>query len=641
MALRKDFFVKVYDKHNGAYKFTLSSREFIDKPSFSISLNDGATPMELSVVDGFYDFLNGKSNVSNLKVGDLVTFYVQDKDGVEPVPMYSGLYAGYGFGRSNKKENLTVLFLPNTFLLTKKFLTADDDGLEVSYLSENLATIIKSLIDNRFSGRGVHFPGTGFAAIGYNPSAIDISPTSTTFSLCATFMNFGNDSNAEIFSFGAGLTAGKTLGLFYNRLTRVFTYRLYDSGVADRVSYTVNDILLDENVKHTAIVSVNGATANLYIDGVLVDTQTATGNFEFKATGDSSLAGIGIAGSRSGILSGGFIIDVFDARAYGRTIGYNEARVYHNYGTISKSDLSLWYKLNEEEGSKVIIDYGSSGIDLDYAVYGIVAPIPVNNGISQIDSYVGGLKYSDDSIDDPFVLRSYDFKNISIFEAISKAASLSPANWFFYIGADNLIYFKKFEGQTIHKLKYDTLESFNFGRDLTAIINKVLFVGGGDPALFNVYENVYSEISYGLAEELYVDERVTLDDTANRLSKHKIDNFSKPRVTGSVTIIDNNFTEKNGYDIDSIRVGDSVRISTDLIDDDYTRWGEFTWGVDYWKFIDTAVFGIDFRVSRMIYDFDKVTLELDFDPDMTTKRIEDINRDLTGFKSENSPSVPI
>jgi len=276
------------------------------------------------------------------------------------------------------------------------------------------------------------------------------------------------------------------------------------------------------------------------------------------------------------------------------------------------------------------------------------------------------IKYTNLSVRDVGVSRSYDFIAQSNLEGIKKVLDLCPYGWFFFIGGDDIAYLKNFQqgeptytewgsmtwgtdyweydpatdAVITHNINYETqVRALSSNKNLDEMVNRVLFLGGGTPQLYEQYESTASQTAYGIFEELHSDERVTETGTAEAYAERILDNKDMPKTSYTCELIDSNYSEK-GYDIEELKVGDRVKINTNRNDVGYNLWGSFTWGSEYWKLSSRAIFGVEQFIKRIDYKQDSVVLELSLAPDPIVQRIEDINRDLTNYRFKDAPDIP-
>jgi len=263
-----------------------------------------------------------------------------------------------------------------------------------------------------------------------------------------------------------------------------------------------------------------------------------------------------------------------------------------------------------------------------------------------IDKYraIGGtLNYDDDSIDLTNTTVSYTFNTNTIQECFDKIIELCPIGWYFRIEASGTIH--------LHPKKDTADHTFNLGleiqglgtfRRIEDIVNRVLFIGGGNPALFRKYENTGSQNSYGLHEVKKVDQRVTTIATAETISNRIIDSKKDPEIRSIFRITDNNGPDTDeGYDIESIKVGQTLQVKN-LKESvkTTTLWDIGVWDVDVWDQTITASAADILQIVSVEYKPDFVIVEASSRLPQISKRIEDVNRNLEVTQAINNPSSP-
>lgn len=249
------------------------------------------------------------------------------------------------------------------------------------------------------------------------------------------------------------------------------------------------------------------------------------------------------------------------------------------------------------------------------------------------------ISYDTDTMKEAKVRRSYTFNANKVSEAIKKAVQLCPFGWYSYIDGKDYLYFKKYptnsSSHIIHKNNAINLE---IEKNITGITNRIYFLGGGTPQLFQRYDKTGSQKSWGLYETIYNDERVTDEETAELLSKNKLSATATPVINFTVEIMDSNLGE-GGYDIESINLGDMVTITTDDLDKGSIYWNEFNWGQDYWAFGINSIYGVKAFIERIDYKFHSVVLHCRFGFPGLAERIEDINKDLIEYRTKDAPEL--
>lgn len=249
------------------------------------------------------------------------------------------------------------------------------------------------------------------------------------------------------------------------------------------------------------------------------------------------------------------------------------------------------------------------------------------------------IQYDADTMGATGVERSYTFNSNYCEDAIKTVIKLSPHGWFGYVFGDDKFYFKRHPEQTtLHTIAKKNVLSISFEKSLIGIKNRIYFLGGGDTPLYNRYDMEGSQRNWGLYEEILNDGRVTEEDTARHLAKNNLKAKGSPKMILEVVIMDNNFSE-GGYDIESIKPGDKLRITTDELDMGKVFWGEFIWGVDFWKYGLNAVYGVDVLIESIEYGFNKIVCKCKFEMDRLTERIEDVQKDLQDTQTEDAPEL--
>ena len=141
--------------------------------------------------------------------------------------------------------------------------------------------------------------------------------------------------------------------------------------------------------------------------------------------------------------------------------------------------------------------------------------------------------------------------------------------------------------------------------------NRVLYTGGGDPALYLDRSDVPADRTRRTLKVMS-DSRVTLLDSAEIIADGEIENSNKRLFRTGIEIL------SGQYDIESINVGDTV--------------GFRNFGSE----VDTFVM----QVVGLTYSPDTVQLQLETKPPTISKRLEDIKRQLTVTENQNLPNSP-
>jgi len=184
----------------------------------------------------------------------------------------------------------------------------------------------------------------------------------------------------------------------------------------------------------------------------------------------------------------------------------------------------------------------------------IAANTPAGGSYTEVINYNGGTSLATSSN------IKYTFDAETYLAAIERVRQMSPAGWYWYIDADNLFHFRAKPTTTTHYLYYQKhFVKIDVYKNMENIINNVLLDDGLGLANYRGYNNALSQGEYGRRllqkSERYYGDTGTMDaEAANTMSN--------PDIEIRLTLIDNNYNTKTaaGYDIESIEVGDTVKI---------------------------------------------------------------------------------
>ncbi len=254
------------------------------------------------------------------------------------------------------------------------------------------------------------------------------------------------------------------------------------------------------------------------------------------------------------------------------------------------------------------------------------------------------IHYTDDSIDETLTTVSYTFVTNTVKEALDKAIELAPDGWYWRIDPDGLLTFKRKPDDVTHDLLIGQhIDTMLPEKRIENVINRVYFTGGGDPPLYRVYSRAGSINTYGLRVAKVVDQRVTQAATAEIISSRLLDESESPEVRTRLVIVDNNGrTDDQGYDIESIEVGNTVRIKNlQFGTKSFSVWDAAVWDTDVWDQTLASIAGSALVVVKKTYS-DGETLEIETSSrfPVVSKRIEDINRNLQDSQTVNNPDTP-
>lgn len=254
----------------------------------------------------------------------------------------------------------------------------------------------------------------------------------------------------------------------------------------------------------------------------------------------------------------------------------------------------------------------------------------------------GRLGFTSSSITLTNTVVSYTFNTNTIKECLDKIIELCPLGWYYRIDPTGFVFLAPKSATAIHTFSVGTeIENLETFRRVENMVNRVLVIGGGSPALFRKYENTSAQATYGLYELVYVDQRITVVATAAIIAQRIIDDRKDPEIRSTFVIVDNSGARGMGYDIESIKVGQTLRVRNLFTSGiQPSLWDKARWDVDVWDQSLAASAADVIQILSIGYTPDSITVEASSRLPQVAKRIEDINRNLQTSQMVNNPTVP-
>ena len=232
--------------------------------------------------------------------------------------------------------------------------------------------------------------------------------------------------------------------------------------------------------------------------------------------------------------------------AYAPSIdGHNEGVEVTLMGYVSKLATAIL-----KNGSTIAITYSST--DPSQMVRNIIDRYRAECLNPQIN-------YSSTSIYNTGQTNTYEFQALTYAEALDKCLEMAPADYWWFIGVDNILWFHPKDIKPKHRFIFGRhFKKVEVFKNMEKVVNRVLFssspVGGGH--ILKLYSDTDSSDKYDDRWEIVSDSRVELEETANSMANSVLNERKDADITTKVEIIDNNGSEF-GYDIESIKPGDT------------------------------------------------------------------------------------
>lgn len=307
-------------------------------------------------------------------------------------------------------------------------------------------------------------------------------------------------------------------------------------------------------------------------------------------------------------------------------------------GVVEKVEVTIFPYSSEFQ--RIILRDSSGNTTVTYNSYDPAAML--KDVIDKYRALGGSIRYSAASIQDTNTTVSYTFNTNTVKEALDKIIELCPEGWYWRVDPDGIIYLQPKNILSDHTftlgLDIENLETFRRIEDVT---NTVFFTGAGNPALFRKYQNSGSRDSYGAYEKKIVDQRVSVVATAETMSSREINTKKDPEIRSRFTIIDNNGPRERGYNLESIKAGQTLKVKNLKTGvRNITLWDVGLWDTDVWdQTLATSAADV-IQILSVNYEPDSVIIEASSRLPQIAKRIEDVQRNLEVSQLVNNPAAP-
>ncbi|HUX55114.1 MAG TPA: hypothetical protein VMV56_11915 [Williamwhitmania sp.] len=171
------------------------------------------------------------------------------------------------------------------------------------------------------------------------------------------------------------------------------------------------------------------------------------------------------------------------------------------------------------------------------------------------------INYSTTSTEDSGNTFTYTFNAKKYNEALDICREYAPSNWWWYVGADNVLKFKPKPNLADHKFVFGKhFKAIKVEKNMENVVNRVLFSSGDNPdtQILKIYSDTDSSDLYDDRWEVVTDNRVSVSETADNAGESTLAEKKNADVKTTIEILDNN-GNPNGYDIESINPGDTCK----------------------------------------------------------------------------------
>lgn len=262
----------------------------------------------------------------------------------------------------------------------------------------------------------------------------------------------------------------------------------------------------------------------------------------------------------------------------------------------------------------------------------------VIDAITPLGSRLG---YTPATIEETGTVASYTFNTNTAAEGVQTSLELTPEGWYWYVDANKKMH--------LHPKAFSARHTFTIGKEIEeftpekrseSIINEVYFTGGGTPPLFSYTSDQNSIDMYGRHTSKYVDSRVTIQGSADIIVNKILTENRFPEIRMTIKIKDNSFDPENGYDIESIQVGDTCQIRNFLDSLASSKWDVALWDQSYWDNDVVSVTESVLQIVSVEYNPGYAIVVISSKLPQVSKRVEDVARNLVDSQTADNPAQP-
>jgi hypothetical protein len=195
--------------------------------------------------------------------------------------------------------------------------------------------------------------------------------------------------------------------------------------------------------------------------------------------------------------------------------------------------------------------------------YSLFSAWDVSTGSYETNDLIFNVTSLETSIDYTGTDISYTSNAKSSLETIDRVREMAGSNWYWYVDADNIFYFRQYPTTPTHLFVFGKdISNVEITRSADDIKNEFIFWNQLQPDDTNYlstrYYNTDSINSYWHRFENLTDGRILDDASADELAGAFIGAYKDPNVSMKFEVKDNNMGD--GYDIESIEPGHTCKI---------------------------------------------------------------------------------
>jgi Concanavalin A-like lectin/glucanases superfamily len=241
------------------------------------------------------------------------------------------------------------------------------------------------------------------------------------------------------------------------------------------------------------------------------------------------------------------------------------------------------------------------------------------------------------------VATQFSYTNQNIKSMLDNTILMLPANYFYRTNPDNTVTRNQTPLTAQHVLQVGVhIVNPQYSQSWIQTKTAVFFLGGTDPTTVttaNPNGNPITAIARGadmttIGERLYLhnESRVTDQATANALAQGDLAYYDQPMLRTKIRVPD--FRGPNpsiGYDIESIKVGDSIQIQDNTYNGASTKWDNSTWGNGIWDQSPGPALDVVGIITSLNYGFYYIDIEIGLPQPNLARAVSQVQQKLQDF----------
>lgn len=260
----------------------------------------------------------------------------------------------------------------------------------------------------------------------------------------------------------------------------------------------------------------------------------------------------------------------FNARLYQYTLSsaYDISSASYDGVTFNMGLLFAYggWAINfKPDGTKFYIATNVGATPNNYSIYqfALSSAWDISTATYETNDLIFNVTSLETSIDYTGTDISYTSNAKSSLETIDRVREMAGSNWYWYVDADNIFYFRQYPTTPTHLFVFGKdISNVEITRSADDIKNEFIFWNQLQPDDTNYlstrYYNTDSINSYWHRFENLTDGRILDDASADELAGAFIGAYKDPNVSMKFEVKDNNMGD--GYDIESIEPGHTCKI---------------------------------------------------------------------------------